>query len=274
MPQLQSVFQHSLPFPLWRLRSGTLADGSGGLLAELRDGSSKTLHLNVWQIPAGKSISPIDLMLPWSAGVQAVVKGLALYHRYDNDRLPVPTALGCLDLTTGQIRWEWVGHALTGYDATRVMARPTTLHETGRLSDVFFRLSDGEPEEGGLPLSLPDDALMLPVSYAPSSSYWPVIARFITKLVNHQPEGSIAYLEVANAILIAYTVHEIGLPLRSYLVVTDRNHTLWLHEEFIGSDIPEETAVSQTERFCVWNRQLVILYHNHQLTSYYLHTTP
>ncbi|WP_128544455.1 hypothetical protein [Larkinella soli] len=282
MPGLTPAFEHCFPFPIWRLVFGPSGPAGGQVTAELRNGTDPALFLSTLDLPEGRPVAEVKAELPFHASLQAVRNGLGLYHRFDNSRLPVPTAIGALDLRTGKPLWEWPGHILVGADAETVRARRTSVTDTGLMPVVGFRLSDGSPVEA--PVNFPENdnsGLRFPVSYTESNVYRPVIDRFVKKLTEHSPFGIIDYLEVADKIIISYYFHENNHQLRSYLLITDRQQTIWLHQRTAPFTDPARTTSGtqnppseSSGNFCIWHDQIIFQQSQSCIRSYYLKHTP
>ena len=277
--RLLIAFEQALPFPIWRLVFEQVNEAPGLLVAELRHGDSPTLSLAVITLPTGEMMLR-EAAIPFHSSLLGVWNGLALYHRFDNNQLPIPTAIGCLDLTTGQSRWEWPGHSLVAADAQAVWIRRTSLTHSSPNPPVVLRLTDGEPLEE--PENVPvahNSRLYFPVSYAETSSYWPIINRFLKKVVNQQAVHTVDYLERSDKILFSYYFHETNHTLRSSLLIIDRQQSQWLHLPLSsGSPVPPdgaesvESPLAGNNSFCVWQHQVIVLTSPYHIRSYYLNS--
>ncbi|GAB3937091.1 hypothetical protein [Larkinella terrae] len=281
-PQNQLPFAFQLQFsnPVWRLVFEQIDASPGQFVAELRSRESQTLELVSVDLPTGKIRSEQKPHLPFHSSLVGIWNGFALYHRFDNNRLPVPTALGRIDLKTGQSRWEWPRHVLISANAERVWAKRASLTDTAPAPVVAFRLNDGEPiETAENPAAVHNSRLHFPVSYTTSSAWWPVVDRFIKKITSHQAVETIDYLEVGDKLIFSYHYRETNDQLRSYLLITDRLQTIWLHQR-----LDQETAQPLSESnalplfgngfFCVWQNQILFQPTATCITSYYLNSMP
>lgn len=278
--QLPLAFQLPFSDPVWRLVFEQIDASPGLLVAELRSRESQILTFVTVDLPSGKIHSETKTALPFHSSLVGVWNENALYHRFDNNRLPVPTALGRVDLKTGQSHWEWPQHVLTGADAERVWAKRASLTDTASAPVVAFRLSDGEPiETAENPPTIHNSRLHFPVSYSTSSSWWPVIDRFIKKITNHQAVESVDYLEIGDKLIFSYYYRETNDQLRSYLLIIDRLQTIWLHQR-IGPETARPLSESNAlplfgnGSFCVWQNQIIIQPTSTCITSYYLNSMP
>jgi hypothetical protein len=273
MALLKTAFQHNFAIPVWRLLFEQVPGASGLLLAELRDGSKRSLQASALQLPNGELLTDL-LQLPWSAAVLGVWNGYALYHRLDNERLPVPTALGCIDVRSGQTRWEWPGHMLAASDGQLVEANRTSLAAGEMRQSVFFSLFDGQPIKSVRTITpVHQPSLHFPTHYTETSQYWPLLNRFVEKCTNHIAIQSIDYLEVADKIIFSYYVYGNAGKMPSFLLVTDRQQTVWLHQplrEQTVSDEGSERSDGLAGAFCVWHDQVLALAQPTQLVSYFL----
>jgi|GEM_PF-7134891 len=275
---LTQAFHHTFPAPIWRLVCEQAPAEDGLLLAEIRTGGmlpdERTLRLETLGLPHGEPGWLGENALPWSATVLQIWYGLALYHRFDNARLPVPTALGCLDLRSGEVRWEWPGHALVRTDGRWVAVRRTA---DPAAQPVVFRLADGEAVQEPVPEPSESAALHFPVSYPPDSPHRPVIDRYLRNTAGIEPIGPVGYLEIGDKLLFSYTVDEGSDSFRSYVRVADRRRQLWLQlpigREPMAQPPPDSVILSQlgeTAAFFVWQRQLVLQTQPTELVSFYL----
>ena len=280
--KLPIAFQLQFPAPIWRLVFEQVETASGLLVAELRSRENQTLTLVSVELPHGEIISETRPTLPFHSALVGIWNGQALYHRFDNNRLPVPTALGSVDLRTGQPRWEWPQHVLTGADAEFVWAQRASLTDTASAPVVAFRLLDGEPvETAEKPPAFHNSRLHFPVSYTRSSNWWPVVERFIKKLTKHQAIDSIDYLEVGNKLIFSYYYRETNDQLCSYLLIIDRLQTIWLHQRTDQAIEPARPAAELNALplfgnglFCVWQNQLIYQPSSTCIISYYLKSMP
>jgi hypothetical protein len=280
--QLPLAFQLQFSDPVWRLVFEQIETSPGLIVAELRNRESQILTFVTAELPGGKIISEIRPGLPFHTALAGLWNGQALYHRFDNNRLPVPTALGNVNLKTGQPRWEWPQHVLADANADLVWAKRASLADTAIAPVVAFRLSDGEPVETvENPTSFHNSRLHFPVSYSTSSKWWPVIDRFIKKVTNHRAVESIDYLEIGDKLIFSYYYRETNDQLRSNLLITDRLQTIWLHQH-IGPDIETARPLSEpgavplfgNGSFCVWQNQIVFQPTSTCITSYFLKPLP
>ncbi|WP_234734889.1 hypothetical protein [Tellurirhabdus bombi] len=273
MALLKTAFVHNFATPVWRLLFEQVPGAPGLLLAELRDGSKRSLQVSTLQLPNGELLTH-SLELPWSAAVLGIWNGYALYHRLDNERLPVPTALGCLDVRRGEIRWEWPGHMLSASDGQLVEATRTSLAAGEMRQPVWFSLLEGQPVDGVKSiLPAPNPSLQFPTHYPETSQYWPLLNRFVEKYTNHLAIQAIDYLEVADKIIFSYYVYGNTGKKQSYLLITDRQQTVWLHQPLLeqtASDKDSERSDGLAGAFCVWQNQILALAQPTQLVSYFL----
>ncbi|MFC5409866.1 hypothetical protein ACFPMF_11140 [Larkinella bovis] len=280
--QLPIAFQLSFSESVWRLIFEQVDLAPPRFVAELRSHETQRLTYVTAELPPGTLLSQIQPAVPFHSALVGLWNGLALYHRFDNNRLPVPTALGAVDPKTGQIRWEWPQHTLKAANAELVWAQRASLTDTTLSPVVVFRLSDGEPVETAIkPPAGHNSRLQFPVSYTTSSPWWPVIDRFLKKMGQIQPIESVDYLEVADKLIFSYYYREPNDRLRSSLLITDRRQTIWLHQptgpgiETTGlpSDASARPLVG-TGSFCVWQNQLITQLNSTCITSYFLTPTP
>lgn len=280
--QLPLAFQLRFSEPVWRLVFEQTDAAPGLLVAELRSRTTQTLTLVSVQLPTGQVLSEITPALPFHSSLVGIWHGQALYHRFDNNRIPAPTALGNVDLQTGRSRWEWSQHVLVGANAEWVWARRASLTDTAAVPGIAFRLSDGEPAESAeKPSFAHNSRLHFPVSYTSTSAWWPVIDRFLKKRCQHPPIDSVDYLEVGDKLIFSYYYRETNDQLRSALLIIDRQQTIWLHQH-TGQE-PEATRPTAEPNalpwfgngsFCVWQNQIIIQPTSDSITSYFLTPTP
>ncbi|MFD1140473.1 hypothetical protein ACFQ4C_05115 [Larkinella insperata] len=279
---LPLAFQIRFSQPIWRLVFEQIDTAPGLLVAELRSRDTQTLKLATVSLPDGTIRSEVQPALPFHSSLVGVWNGQALYHRFDNNRLPAPTALGNVNLQTGRSQWEWSQHVLVGASSEWVWARRASLTDTGSTPGIALRLTDGEPAESAeKPAFGHNSRLLFPVSYTTTSTWWPVLDRFIKKVVHQQALDSIDYLEVGDKLIFSYYYRETNEQLRSSLLIIDRQQTIWLHQH-TGQELettrlaPESTASSLfgDGAFCVWGNQIIIQPASHSLTSYFLTSTP
>ncbi|WP_423347540.1 hypothetical protein [Larkinella sp. VNQ87] len=250
--------------------------------AELRSRDTQTLTLVTAELPTGRIRSKTVPALPFHSALVGIWAGQALYHRFDNPRLPVPTALGNLDLQTGRPRWEWPQHHFIGADAERVWAQRSSLADTTLSPVRAFRLADGEPlETAEKPPVVHNARLHYPVSYTTASTWWPVFDRFIKKNMHHQALATIDYLELGDKLFFLYYYREATDQLRSALLITDRQPTIWLHQNTgPNPDDAQSTPEPNTQpsfgngSFCVWQNQIIFQPIATCITSYYLTPLP
>ncbi|GAB3254788.1 hypothetical protein GCM10027347_15440 [Larkinella harenae] len=280
--QLPIAFQRTFAEPIWRLIFEEIETAPGLLVAELRNRQTQTLTLATATLPEGILIAEIQPDLPFHCALIGVWNGFALYHRFDNNRLPVPTALGGVDLKTGRTRWEWPQHVFKGADSEHVWAQRVSLTDTALLPLIAFQLADGEPVESAKkPSFVHNPALQFPVSYTTSSPWWPVVDRFIKKTTNHQPIDSVDYLEVGDKLIFSYYYRETNDQIRSFLLITDRRQGIWLHQH-TDQAIATTGATSESNAlplfgngsFCVWQNQLIFPSSPTCITSFYLTPMP
>ncbi|RRB02642.1 hypothetical protein [Larkinella rosea] len=279
---LPFAFQLQFSDPVWRLVFEQIDTNPGLFVAELRSRESQTLTLVTVELPTGKIRFEQKPLLPFHTSLTGVWNGFALYHRFDNTRLPVPTALGSVDLKTGLPRWEWPNHVLVSANADRVWAQRISATDRSPAPIVAFRLTDGEPvETAENPAVSHNSRLHFPVSYTMSSSWWPVFERFIQKIADHQAVESVDYLEIGDKIIFSYYYRETNDQLRSYLLIIDRLQTIWLHQR---TNLGPESAQPQSESnalplfgngsFCVWQNQVIFPSTSTCITSFYLNSLP
>ncbi|MGV3560430.1 hypothetical protein [Larkinella arboricola] len=280
--QLPFAFQLQFPEPIWRLVFEQIDSAPGLLVAELRSRDTQTLKLVTASLPDGIIRSDVQPALPFHSSLIGIWNGQALYHRFDNTRLPGPTALGNVDLQTGQSRWEWSQHVLMGASSEWVWARRASLTDTGSLPGIAIRLTDGEPAESAeKPAFTHNSRLRFPVSYTTASTWWPVLDRFITKLAHQQAIDSIDYLEVGDKLIFSYYYRETNEQFRSSLLIIDRQQTIWLHQHTGQAPNttrpPAESNASPwfgNGSFCVWQNQIIVQPTSNSITSYFLIPTP
>ncbi|WP_266365010.1 hypothetical protein [Tellurirhabdus rosea] len=264
---LPIAFSHSFPAPVWRLLFEQVSGAPGRVLVEWRDGEARRLGISAMSLPEGQILSSETAELPWSSSVMGVWNGLALYHRLGNERLPVPTALGCFDPDMGHTRWEWPNHLLLSCDGIQVEARPTAPSESGHPS-VFFDLQSGRPQTGSAPLLPgPDDRLKYPVLYHRNSQYWPVVDRFVKKVTGQTPFERLHYAEVGDKILFSYYVYTENSPTEAFLLVSDRQARIRLHQPLAVNAAGTGTDATA---FCLWQNQLLVLTEPTQLTGFFI----
>ncbi|GAB3342218.1 hypothetical protein GCM10027299_56860 [Larkinella ripae] len=279
---LPIAFQLQFSEPIWRLVFEQVDTAPAVFVAELRSREKQRLSLVTVHLPDGTIRSETHPRLPFHSSLAGVWNGNALYHRFDNSRLPVPTALGRVDLKTGQSVWEWPQHALTTADAEHVWAQRTSLADAVSAPPVSFRLTDGEPVQGPeKPPSVHNSRLRFPISYTNASSWWPVVDRFLKKIIPDQAIDSVDYLEVADKLIFSYYYRETNNQLRASLLITDRLQTIWFHQHSgQGSEtnwpLSESNARSLfgNGSFCVWQNQLIIQSSATCIISYYLTPMP
>lgn len=288
--QIASVNHHSLPIafhltfsdPIWRLVFEQVDTAPGFVIAELRKSEDQTLKLVTIRLPTGEILSETRPVLPFHSSLAGIWNGHALYHRFDNNRLPVPTALGNLDVQTGISRWEWPNHTLVGADARRVWAKRSSLTDAVAAPIISFDLMNGEPiEDNEKPAVFHNSRLHFPVSYTTASNWWPVVDRFLKKLTHQTPIGSVDYLEVGDKLIFSYYYRETNDQLRASLLITDRLQTIWFHQQ-----TGQETEMSRPDSepnaqplfgsgsFCVWQNQIIIQLTSTCITSYDLTPMP
>ena len=280
--QLPLAFQMQFPEPIWRLVFEQIDTAPGLLVAELRSQDTQALTLVALNLPDGNIRSEVQPALPFHSSLVGIWNGQALYHRFDNNRLPAATALGNVDLQTGQSRWEWSQHVLVGANSEWVWARRASLTDTGSAPGIALRLADGEPAESAeKPAFAHNSRLHFPVSYTTASTWWPVLDRFIKKLAHQQAIDAIDYLEVGDKLIFSYYYRETNDQLRSSLLIIDRQQTIWLHQH-TGQELettrpPSESSASPwsgNSSFCVWQNQIIIQPTSNSITSYFLTPTP
>jgi hypothetical protein len=280
--QLPVAFQLQFSDPVWRLVFEQVETSPGLFVAELRNRDAQTLTFTAVALPHGKLVYETTPNLPFHSSLIGLWNGQALYHRFDNNRLPVPTALGNVDLKTGQPRWEWPQHVLTGASADRVWAQRASLTDLTTSPVVAFRLADGESvETAENPPVFNNSRLSFPVSYTTDSNWWPVVDRFIKKQTPHQPIGPVDYLEIGDKLIFSYYFRETNDQLHASVLITDRLRTIWLHQK-TGLDPETGRPLSESNAqplvgngsFCVWQNQIIIQTTPTCLTSYYLKPMP
>ncbi|WP_221621966.1 hypothetical protein [Larkinella knui] len=276
------AFQLQFPDPVWRLVFEQVATSPGLFVAELRSRESQRLTLVTVELPHGKIRFETNPQLPFHSSLLGVWQGHALYHRFDNTRLPVPTALGNVNLETGRTRWEWPQHAFTGADAELVWAQRASLTDTATTPVAVFRLADGEPVETAENTPVVSNSrLHFPVSYTVSSAWRPVIDRFIKKHTSHETSGAVDYLELGDQLIFSYHYRETNDQLRTFLLIIDRLQTIWLHQA-TGEDLETARPLSESNAlpsvgngsFCVWQNQILFQPTSNCITSYYLKPLP
>lgn len=274
---MKQKFNHIFSGKIWNTTLG------GGYIAlEIRDELSRQVSFSAIDLLTGKVLwENIRPEKSWWLGLVGIFEEYLILHKYSSQQKPEPEGILVLDIQTGEVVLRLDSWAFFGFKETTLVVYQLEnnfpIYKNIDLDNKIDKATQSQSLSVTKPLShkatqSPNHSVAKPLSYSTTqtaihyledSPHFPVIFKFLYRLLGIEAQKAVDYLEISNKIIISYYIYR-EKSFQNYLLVTNRERKILLN------DLIAETEGLGIDTFTVQSDTLLYVKNETQFIGYEL----
>ena len=240
---------------------------SGEYIAlEIRDELSRQVSFSVIDLLNEKVLwENVRPEKSWWLGLVGIFEEYLILHKYSSQQKPEPEGILMLDIQTGEVVLRLDSWAFFGFKENTL-----TVYQVENNFPIYKNIDLGnkidkatQSPNHSVAKSLSHQITQSAIHYFEDSPHFPIIFKFLYRLLGIEAQKAVDYLEISNKIIISYYIYR-EKSFQNYLLVTNRER------EILLNDLIAETEGLGIDTFTVQSDTLLYVKNETQFIGYEL----
>jgi hypothetical protein len=237
------------------------------IVLEIRDETRRQVNFSAISLTDGaikwEGLQPHK---SWWLGLVGVEENYVIIHQYSSNQKPESIALFILEVATGVLVKHIIGK--TFFKLEGQLLTTSEIDETNQPIYADYSLGLAPVSKSIIhednDVSITNfSTIQKPIHYLENGEYFPVIFRFLYRLLAIEAQKAVDYLEISNKIIISYYIYT-GKLYQNYILVVNKER------EILLNDLIAESEGIGIDTFTVKSDTLLYVKNQNKLIGYEL----